>query len=106
MPSHHSLKWAKSRLNDLLDINSGVRKYIIINTWTGLLAAGANTVVLMVLGVDFALLWGLLSFLLNYIPSVGFICPHSPISTGIGAVWVHRSTHCTGCLHHYQHDHG
>jgi len=60
-------------LGDLLDINSGVRKYLIIKTWTGLLAAGANTVVLMVLGVDFALLWGLLSFLLNYIPSVGFI---------------------------------
>ena len=60
-------------LRDLQDINLGVRKYIIIKTWTGLLAAGTNTIVLLVLGVDFALLWGLLSFFLNYIPSVGFI---------------------------------
>jgi AI-2 transport protein TqsA len=59
--------------SELQEINLGVRKYILIKTWTGLLAAGANTLVLMVLGVDFALLWGLLSFLLNYIPSVGFI---------------------------------
>jgi predicted PurR-regulated permease PerM len=65
-------------LNDLQDINSGVRKYIIIKTWTGLLAAGANTVVLMMLGVDFALLWGLISFLLNYIPSIGFIIAFIP----------------------------
>ena len=60
-------------LRDLQDINLGVRKYIVIKTWTGLLAAGATTVILMVLGVDFALLWDLLSFLLNYIPSMGFI---------------------------------
>lgn len=59
--------------SDFLSINTGVRKYLIIKTWTGLLSAGGNTVVLMLLGVDFAFLWGLLSFLLNYIPNVGFI---------------------------------
>jgi len=31
-----------------------------------------NTVFLIILGVDFPVLWGLLAFLLGYIPSVGF----------------------------------
>jgi len=31
-----------------------------------------DTIFLLILGVDFALLWGLLAFLLGYIPSVGF----------------------------------
>ena len=60
-------------LREMQNINFGVRKYIIIRTWTGLLAAAANTIALVALGIDFALLWGLLSFIMNYVPSVGFI---------------------------------
>jgi predicted PurR-regulated permease PerM len=49
-----------------------VRRYVGIMTMINLLVAAGNTVLLLVLGVDFALLWGILSFFLGYIPSVGF----------------------------------
>jgi len=81
-------------LGELQDINFGVRQYIVIKSWTGLLAAAANTVVLFALGVDFALLWGLLAFLLNYIPSVGFIIALVPpfilalVQYGIGKALI------------------
>jgi AI-2 transport protein TqsA len=39
----------------------------------GAVAALADVVVLLALGVDFALLWGLLAFLLSFIPNIGFI---------------------------------
>jgi predicted PurR-regulated permease PerM len=32
-----------------------------------------NTALLLALGVDFALLWGVLSFFFNFVPSLGFI---------------------------------
>ncbi len=48
-----------------------VRRYLAIKTWvslaTGLCVAGW----LWMLGVDYAFLWGLLAFLLNYIPNIG-----------------------------------
>ncbi len=48
-----------------------VQRYMAIKT---LISLGTGVVValwLLVLGVDFALLWGLLAFLLNYIPNIG-----------------------------------
>lgn len=47
--------------------------YILIKTWLGAMAAIGQTLLLLVLGVDFALLWGVLSFLFNYIPNIGYI---------------------------------
>ena len=41
----------------------------VINFLVGL----GDTVFLMVLGVDYALLWGLLAWFMGYIPSIGFI---------------------------------
>jgi len=50
-----------------------VRKYVSIVSLSGLVNAVANTVLLLVLGVDFAILWGVLSFFLNFVPNLGFI---------------------------------
>ncbi len=50
-----------------------MRSYIVINTIFGLIAAVANTVLLMVLGVDFPLLWGVVSFLLSFVPNIGVL---------------------------------
>ena len=49
-----------------------LREYVGITTWINFLVGAVNTVFLLILGVDFAILWGFLSFLLGYIPSVGF----------------------------------
>ncbi len=50
-----------------------VRKYVSITAFTGLLGAIANLVLLLVLGVDGAVLWAFLSFWLNFIPNLGII---------------------------------
>jgi AI-2 transport protein TqsA len=56
-----------------------LRRYLAIKTWvslaTGLCIAGW----LWILGVDFPLLWGLLAFLLNYIPNIGSIIAAVPV---------------------------
>jgi predicted PurR-regulated permease PerM len=50
-------------LSDFMGIKAGL----------GLLAAVGDVALLLVLGVDFAVLWGVLSFFLSFIPSVGFL---------------------------------
>ncbi|MGB7116078.1 MAG: AI-2E family transporter [Anaerolineales bacterium] len=49
-----------------------LRQYVSITTKINLFVGLVDTIFLLILGVDFALLWGLLAFLLGYIPSVGF----------------------------------
>jgi AI-2 transport protein TqsA len=49
-----------------------VRRYLSITGLTGLLAGACNVVLLVALGVDFPVLWGVLSFVTNFIPNVGF----------------------------------
>lgn len=50
-----------------------IRRYVVINSVFGIIAAVLNTLVLIFLGVDFAILWGVLSFLLSFVPNIGFI---------------------------------
>ncbi|HSJ19975.1 MAG TPA: AI-2E family transporter [Nocardioidaceae bacterium] len=49
------------------------RRYIVVSTVFGLIVAVLDTVALMWLGVPVAVLWGLLSFITNYIPNIGFV---------------------------------
>lgn len=70
---------SRSGRGDVLDrISSQVNRYLGVKTITsaatGLLLGGWCAV----LGVDFALLWGLLAFLLNYVPTVGSILAAVP----------------------------
>ena len=48
-----------------------VQKYIAIKTLTSLATGVAITLWVWMLGVDYAIFWGLLGFLLNYIPNIG-----------------------------------
>lgn len=50
-----------------------IRKYISVLTLVNLLVGLVDTAFLLFLGVDFALLWGLLAWLMGYIPSIGFL---------------------------------
>lgn len=51
---------------------SSVRSYWLVSTVFGLIVAVLDVVALGVLGVPMAVTWGLLSFITNYIPNIGF----------------------------------
>ena len=55
-----------------------VNRYLVIKTTTSLVTGILVSTWLALLGVDFALLWGLLAFMLNYIPSIGSIIAAVP----------------------------
>lgn len=59
-------------LHQAANLTVGVRRYVTLTTFINLLAAIGNTILLLILGVDLALLWGLLSWFMGYIPAVGF----------------------------------
>lgn len=52
---------------------NGSRRYLAVATAFGLIVALIDTGFLWLIGVPLALLWGLLAFITNYIPNVGFI---------------------------------
>lgn len=51
----------------------GTRRYLLVSTVFGLIVALIDTAVLWALGVPAAVLWGLLAFITNYVPNIGFI---------------------------------
>ncbi len=57
----------------LMGFARGVRRYWIVSSIFGAIVAALDVVALMQLGVPLALVWGLLSFLTNYIPNIGFV---------------------------------
>jgi len=63
----------KSAMSRYFTFGKDVRKYVAIVSLTGLIVGVCNTILLVVLGVDFPVMWGVLSFLFNYVPSLGFI---------------------------------
>jgi AI-2 transport protein TqsA len=54
-------------------LTEDVRKYMSILTGVNFLVGLGDTIFLLFLGVDYALLWGLLAWFMGYIPSIGFI---------------------------------
>jgi AI-2 transport protein TqsA len=64
----------RGRISERLHSHSvDVRRYIAISAKTGGIIALANLVLLLLLGVDFAVLWCVLYFFLRFIPNLGFI---------------------------------
>ncbi len=53
-------------------------RYVLIKTLMSLATGGTVGLMLWALGVDFPLLWGLLAFLLNYVPNIGSIIAAVP----------------------------
>ncbi|WIX76840.1 AI-2E family transporter [Amycolatopsis carbonis] len=52
---------------------SGTRSYLLVSTLFGLIVAAVDIGFLWLVGVPLALLWGLLAFVTNYIPNIGFL---------------------------------
>ena len=55
-----------------------IQRYLAIKTIVSVVTGATATLLLWVLGVDFPLLWGMVAFLLNYIPTVGSIIASIP----------------------------
>ncbi|MBP2324594.1 putative PurR-regulated permease PerM [Kibdelosporangium banguiense] len=49
------------------------RRYLVVTTIFGLIIAVLDTIALALLNIPLAVLWGLLSFVTNYIPNIGFL---------------------------------
>lgn len=56
----------------------GVRQYLAIKTFVSLGTGLLIAITLSLLGLDYALLWGLIAFLLNYVPNIGSIIAAIP----------------------------
>ena len=79
----------------LKTIAESIRNYLSIKTMTSLLTGFIIWVALLIIGVDYAIIWALIVFLLNYIPNFGSIIAAIPavlfalIQLGVGgAVWT------------------
>ena len=51
----------------------GTRRYLLVSTIFGIIVAVLDTLMLWALGIPLPVLWGLLSFITNYIPNIGFV---------------------------------
>jgi len=55
----------------LFEVRQDIRKFVSITALMGLITAVADVLLLVILGVDFPLMWGVLAFLFNFIPAIG-----------------------------------
>ena len=81
-------------LEDYTAIAHGVNRYMGLKTITSLATGVAVTISLSVIGVDFAGMWGLVAFMLNFVPTIGSIIAAVPavllalVQLGPGAAMV------------------
>jgi predicted PurR-regulated permease PerM len=79
------LKFAYSGHKDTVEkniemIDTQLQSYIVIKTILSIIAGVIVTIILFIYGIDFAIIWGLLTFILNFIPNIGsFIATAAPI---------------------------
>ncbi len=60
-------------MSRLQDVSRDVKKYVAITGGIGLLQSTSCVILLLILGVDFPITWGVLFFFLNFIPTLGFM---------------------------------
>ncbi len=66
-----ALEDPESALPRFAQISASVKNYLSIKTVFSLITGLLVTVWLLILDVDFPVLWGLVAFLLNYVPNIG-----------------------------------
>src|SRR3990172_2415280 len=86
-----ALKNPERSLSTIEKFSQSAKRYLVIKT---LISATTGIVIwlwLLILGVDYPVLWGTLSFLLNYVPNIGSIIAALPVALlalvqlGVGA---------------------
>jgi len=84
----------EASLGNLKKFTDTVVRYIAIKTWISFVTGAFVAILLTIMGVDYPLLWGLLAFILNYIPNIGSIMAAVPavlltiIQLGLGRALV------------------
>ena len=78
---HIALDDPEMRLNQIERFLSSVNNYIAIKTLVSIATGCIVSLMLWAFGLDFFLLWGVLAFLLNYIPNIGSIIAAVPPMT-------------------------
>lgn len=69
---------ADSSLASFEKFSTSVRQYLVIKTIVSLATGLVVTIGLLFLGLDYAPLWGMIAFLLNYVPNIGSIIAAIP----------------------------
>lgn len=83
---------SKESLSFFNTIGDSIRHYLSIKTMTSLLTGALIWISLIIIGVDYAIIWALVAFLLNYIPNIGSIIAAFPailfalVQLGFGGV--------------------
>jgi AI-2 transport protein TqsA len=68
-----------SRLQQVVgNINEAIGRYVAVKAWISFVTGALSLAVFAGLGIDFAVLWGLLIFLLNFIPYLGGLVAMGP----------------------------
>ncbi len=65
-------------INYLNSIGKSIRHYLSIKTVTSFLTGLVIWIGLLIIGVDYAIIWALIAFLLNFIPNIGSIMAAVP----------------------------
>lgn len=89
------LSTPETSMTRLGSIASNINHYMAIKAGTSLLTGLGVTLWLWILGVDYPALWGLVAFLLNFVPNIGSIIAAIPavllalVQLGLGAaIWT------------------
>ncbi len=65
-------------LKSLLRVSDDIKHFILLKSMTSAATGLTITIALKFIGIDYAVLWGVVAFLLNYIPNIGSILAAVP----------------------------
>jgi len=66
-------------IENITAISRNIRYYLGIKTVTGLIGGVSVTIVLLIMQIQYAIIWGILVLLLRYIPNIGSVIAAIPI---------------------------
>jgi len=72
-PSRMGLDPGSSIITRITGLTEDIRKYMTVLTGINFLVGLGDMIFLMIMGVPYAVLWGMLAWFMGYIPSIGFM---------------------------------
>lgn len=70
---------SSNRMEFLKTFNANINRYMVIKTWISLGVGLLVTIWCIILDIDYSMIWGLLAFILNYVPVIGAIIAGVPV---------------------------